>query len=359
MTGRPEWEEVAGADATPESEVAPGTDAAAGTERDPALETRRGTETRAEAPEDQSLSLRMATRLDRVEVRLERLLAEVAVSGEQVQALTRHLTAPRTETEFERRLAEMVTGLEDVHQQLDELAGSITRLNRVQFKANTLLDAKAQETERALAVLQEIATRRDEVRATWDADEGRRLSELRAEGRAEMVADLLPVLDGIERALESGTALLEQRRTASSGQDEEGGAWQKLRWLLGGESPAPKPAEAGMADALAAWLDGLLLGRERFQELLAAEGVEPIEALGRAFDPRLHEAMAIEARDDVAPGTVIRVLRPGYRRGERPVRFAEVVVSRGSPAAEADGRGVDTRDGEISPTAEPRSEGDE
>jgi len=56
-------------------------------------------------------------------------------------------------------------------------------------------------------------------------------------------------------------------------------------------------------------------------------GVTPIDALGRPFDPAVHEAVTQQPRSDAAPGTVVEVLEPGYRLHERVLRPARVAVA--------------------------------
>jgi molecular chaperone GrpE len=79
--------------------------------------------------------------------------------------------------------------------------------------------------------------------------------------------------------------------------------------------------------------DGLRRGVELTHraalQILGKEGVERIEADGRPFDPRWHEAVSILPRNGsgVDPDTVIQVLAPGYRLGERLLRPARVVVA--------------------------------
>src|SRR6185436_8651271 len=96
--------------------------------------------------------------------------------------------------------------------------------------------------------------------------EQRELSRLRREARTELAVAMLPVIDGIESALESGRALLERRRESRSGPPS---LWQRLRYLINSDSlPANENYEA-----LVAWLEGLRLVRERFLSLLAAEDI--------------------------------------------------------------------------------------
>lgn len=296
----------------------------------------------------------LSAQLDRIDAGVDRLLAEAEAAGEQVGALARHLTASQAAVGTHEGVAELLTRVESMDRQLEELAGAVTRLNRVQFKANALLEGKTQQVEQALEVLREIATRREDLAAARLTLDTERKAELRREGRAALATDLLPVLDGIERALESGATLLEQRRAAAGPAEESPGLLRVLWKALSGEpQSAGSGAEAGGThpqDGIAAWLDGLALGRTRLLALLAAEDIRPIQALARIFDPRFHVAVATEERDDLPPGTVVDVLRPGYRRGERPVRFAEVVVSRAAGAGVA-ANGEETLD----PTNQTRS----
>jgi len=61
--------------------------------------------------------------------------------------------------------------------------------------------------------------------------------------------------------------------------------------------------------------------------LLAENGLQPIEAEGKKFDPNIHEAIAHERSDQVPEGTVLRQTRRGYRFKDRLLRPAKVVVS--------------------------------
>jgi len=73
---------------------------------------------------------------------------------------------------------------------------------------------------------------------------------------------------------------------------------------------------------------GMVLVQKQLNDLLAENGLEPIEAEGNKFDPNLHEAIAHEA--NVSPeGTVVRQARRGYRLKDRLLRPARVVVSSG------------------------------
>ena len=64
-------------------------------------------------------------------------------------------------------------------------------------------------------------------------------------------------------------------------------------------------------------------------QLLEKEGASAIAAEHQPFDPNWHEAVATIPRNgwEVAPGTVVQVIEPGYRLGDRLLRPAKVVVA--------------------------------
>ena len=74
---------------------------------------------------------------------------------------------------------------------------------------------------------------------------------------------------------------------------------------------------------------GMVLVQKQLNDLLAENGLQPIEAEGRRFDPNVHEAIAHEPSDQVPEGIVLRQTRRGYRFKDRLLRPAKVVVSSG------------------------------
>ena len=73
---------------------------------------------------------------------------------------------------------------------------------------------------------------------------------------------------------------------------------------------------------------GMVLVQKQLNDLLEENGLQPIEAEGKKFDPNLHEAIAHEP-SDAPEETVIRQGRRGYRLKDRLLRPARVVVSSG------------------------------
>jgi molecular chaperone GrpE len=74
---------------------------------------------------------------------------------------------------------------------------------------------------------------------------------------------------------------------------------------------------------------GMSLVLKQLQDLLAENGLQPIEAVGQKFDPNLHEAIAHQPSDEVPEEHVISQTRRGYRFKDRLLRPSTVVVSSG------------------------------
>ncbi len=192
-------------------------------------------------------------------------------------------------------LAELLTRLEQAPPvdaaSLSRVEEDVRKLGRTQFKANALAEEQAARWERALVELQAQQERQAELTE--------QLVEQRvAERERAWIDSLLPVLDGLDHALESGQRSLRA------------------------------PAEAN--EALASWLEGLQLVRRRLLDLLKEAGVVPIPTLGRPFNPHLHVAVATTAdkSNGVVPGTIVAEERRGYRTESHVLRYADVVVYR-------------------------------
>jgi len=80
-----------------------------------------------------------------------------------------------------------------------------------------------------------------------------------------------------------------------------------------------------------ALLRGFELIRAKFLKILAEEGVTPLDAVGKLFDPACHQAVSFVEHRGLTDQTVVELARPGYRMGDRMLRPAQVVVSRGGP----------------------------
>ncbi len=84
-------------------------------------------------------------------------------------------------------------------------------------------------------------------------------------------------------------------------------------------------AEAETADEQ--YKKGVTMTLNMFRDALASLGVEQIEDAGCAFDPNLHMAVARDANTEAESGTVVNVLRKGYKIGDRVIRPSMVSVA--------------------------------
>jgi len=163
------------------------------------------------------------------------------------------------------------------------------------------------ELESALETARgEVAELKDKyLRLAADFENNRRRAikdreEAALYGHQNLVKELLPAVDNLERAIDHA---------------RQGGEAQQEGLLEG--------VELVLRDLVA---------------VLARHGIEPIEAVGKPFDPAVHEAMA-QVEDGSVPGnTVVQVFQTGYRLRGRLLRPARVVVSR-PPANGSEGSG--------------------
>jgi molecular chaperone GrpE len=75
---------------------------------------------------------------------------------------------------------------------------------------------------------------------------------------------------------------------------------------------------------------GMNMVLKQLMDFLTDNGLQPIDATGRKFDPNLHEAIAHEPSEEFPEGVVVRQTRRGYRMKDRLLRPSSVVVSSGS-----------------------------
>jgi molecular chaperone GrpE len=106
---------------------------------------------------------------------------------------------------------------------------------------------------------------------------------------ADLLTELLPLVDDMERALK---------------------------------------AEAG-SDAAGSIRKGVELIHKQLLDTLRKRGVTPVEALGADFDPHFHQAVAYEPAEGRRDGEVIEEFRRGYMLGDRLLRPAMVKVAKG------------------------------
>lgn len=98
-------------------------------------------------------------------------------------------------------------------------------------------------------------------------------------------------------------------------------------------------AATGGASDLQSVQQGIALVLRLFASKLERYDVKPVEAKGKPFDPRLHEAISQAPSAEVPPGTVLNELQKGYKLGDRLLRPAAVVVAIAPPGGAPPGSG--------------------
>lgn len=175
--------------------------------------------------------------------------------------------------------------------QIDEVAQLKTQLAEAKAKAHEYLDG----WQRARAELANYRRRTDAERAA-----------LTTTANARLLTRLLPVLDDFERAFETLPP--------------------DLRNLT--------------------WIQGVGQIYRKLQMVVEGEGATPIDAVGRPFDPKVHEAIMQEESTQYSDGVVMHELQRGYTYGDQLLRPALVTVSSGpGPQADGDGSASDTTKG--------------
>ncbi|HOX56430.1 MAG TPA: nucleotide exchange factor GrpE [Candidatus Paceibacterota bacterium] len=103
---------------------------------------------------------------------------------------------------------------------------------------------------------------------------------------------------------------------------------QKLLPVLENFDIALAAAQTAAPEAGQSLYEGVSMINQQFKTVLAEAGLEEVDALGKAFDPHLHEAISQKETSEAPEGQVVQQLRKGYRYRGRLLRPASVVVSK-------------------------------
>lgn len=155
-----------------------------------------------------------------------------------------------------------------------------------------------EELEAAKKEAADASDRLLRLQADWENYRRRTAAERVAErerAAENLVTSLLPVLDDLERASE---------HAASNADGDE-----KVNQFV----------------------KGVMAVHAKMLDILGKEGVAPIDPVGEAFDPLVHQAVGREENTDVFDETVAQVYQKGYRMGDKVIRSAMVTVTFGGP----------------------------
>ncbi|WP_437714923.1 nucleotide exchange factor GrpE [Sorangium sp. So ce448] len=123
----------------------------------------------------------------------------------------------------------------------------------------------------------------------------REVEEAQRRGRESILKDLLPVFDNLERAASHAEGAPDVKSVA----------------------------------------EGVRIVTKQFVDTLERMGIKRIAAVGKPFDPSVHEAIQQLDSTEHPAGVVIAEVQPGYMLGDYLIRAAMVVVSKGSPVEPA------------------------
>ena len=76
-----------------------------------------------------------------------------------------------------------------------------------------------------------------------------------------------------------------------------------------------------------AYKQGIELVLKQFKDVLAANGVQEIETIGKPFDPEIHEAVASVTDENLGEKVIKEEYRKGYKIGSKVIRHSMVVVA--------------------------------
>jgi molecular chaperone GrpE len=77
------------------------------------------------------------------------------------------------------------------------------------------------------------------------------------------------------------------------------------------------------------WKQGIEYIMKQFGDVLKSYNVQEIKTIGEKFDPRWHEAISEEDVEGQEAGVILKEAEGGYKMGERVIKPARVIISRG------------------------------
>ncbi len=231
-------------------------------------------------------------------------------------------------TRLERDVEVRLGAQDEAPAGLDVLEKEVRRLAKTQFQANALAKEQADKWEKALTEVSAAYAQQEKTVETLVAEQVARAQQA-------WIESLLPVLDGLDKAIASGQQYLHDRKHAVVSEDtpSNGGAQPRLASDVSSDvaqGVIGQVALAGSADRakLASWLDGLRMVRARLLALLEAHNVSPIPTVGHMFDPYQHVVVATSPEGAERPGMIVAEEQRGYRSKTGVLRYADVVVYR-------------------------------
>lgn len=150
-------------------------------------------------------------------------------------------------------------------------------------------ETELERLQREASEMRELAQRKQAELENYRKRVERERMDLARYAGADVVKEVLPVLDNLERALRAA----------------EGSSEEQLR-------------------------EGIAIIHRQLAEILTRLGLTEVESLGKPFDPHVHEAVSQQETEEHPEGTVLSVFQKGYLFKDRLLRPAMVSVARAS-----------------------------
>ena len=173
----------------------------------------------------------------------------------------------------------------------------------------TIAERKSEKLKNELEVCQK---QKEEYLAGWQREradfinykkeELEKLERLLRFGKENLIAKILPILDDFELA---------EKNISNKNENDANGS---------------TTLTISTEQSRSANLKGFLQIKKKLEEFLKKEGVEELEVLGKKFDPYVSEAIEEIENKEMESGTVIEVIKKGYKLNEKVIRPAKVKI---------------------------------
>ena len=226
----------------------------------------------------------------------------MAKKGTKKEFISDNLAYADDETEMdeskEKSLENEKGGEEDNYSQYgnqSDAPGSLGKRHVADRVGDITEDAGLTSEEKIKKLMQKLNESNDKIlrlRAEFENYRNRmhrELSETRTLGKITAIEEMLPVMDHFKMAIDASCN----------------------------------------SDNLDTIKEGMKLIQDEFDRCFKSLGVETIPTEGQHFDPKFHEAVSTESSSEIEEGHIIKEWKTGYRIGDRLLRPASVVVSKG------------------------------
>ncbi len=208
---------------------------------------------------------------------------------EELKATKKPATASASAPASVQQTSRMKTRVFELEKEVVSLRGKLTELRMERNDVQEKSDRRAKDFESY----------------KYRMDRERRGSHINQIGN--LATQMLPVLDNLDRALDSLKDVPDKKR-----------------------------------NEFKQFFDGIGLVHQQINEVFSSMGVQPITTVGETFDPNFHEAVSTDEESDLPPNTISAEMLRGYRIGNLVIRHSMVRVTPTPPAQKFAGKNEET-----------------